>query len=245
MTAKILLLDTETSLMSVATFSLWDEAKSHNNILQDWYMICAAWKWLGQKKVYAVAVTEPMQDKEVVQALRDAIAEADIVIHHNGDAFDLKKLNARMILHDIPPFPHPISIDTLKVARKEFKFTSNRLDYLGKALGCGGKITNKPGMWMEILKGDLSCIPLMLKYNKRDVTLLEEVYLKLRPYMRNHPDLNMFSRDASERFCSHCSSSNVQKRGYIRKKTGKYQRYQCQDCGAWSADGKAIKDENS
>lgn len=237
---KILLWDLETSYMALAGFSLWEEIRSHNNIIDDWFIICGAYKWLGERKVHTVAIEEPGNDKEVVQHMRDVIAEADVVIHHNGDAFDLKKLNARMIVHDIPPFPKPTTIDTLKVARKEFKFSSNRLDYLGKALGVGGKIENPPGMWMDVLKGDLTVIPKMLKYNKRDVTLLEEVYVKLRPYIRNHPNLNLFS-DSDIPVCPNCGSSHLHNRGFARSRRGVFQKKQCQDCGAWCQESKSIR----
>jgi len=237
---KILCWDLETSYMAMAGFSLWEEIKSHNNILEDWYIICGAYKWLGEKKVHAVAIEKAGDDKDVVQHMRDVIAEADIVIHHNGDAFDLKKLAARMIVHGIEPFPMPACIDTLKVAKKEFKFTSNRLDYLGKALGVGGKIENPPGMWLDVLKGDLTVIPKMIKYNKRDVTLLEEVYVKLRPYIRNHPNLNLYS-DSDTATCPNCGNHNLQNRGYARTRKGKYQRKQCQDCGAWCQESKSLQ----
>lgn len=236
---RILIYDIETSLMTVTSFSLYPNAIPHTGIIKDWYILCAAWKWLGEKKVHTAVITEVGDDKQVVQELRDAIAEADIIVHHNGDKFDIKKLKARMVFHGIEPFAMPACIDTLKVAKKEFNFTSNRLDYLGRALGCGGKIPNTSGMWDEIARDNISCLPKMVKYNKRDVTLLEEVYLKFRPYMTNHPNLNVFVKPSEEK-CPNCGSQNIQKRGFSRTRTTIRQRIQCQDCGAWGQSGKAI-----
>ena len=63
--------------------------------------------------------------------------EADVVIAHNGDKFDMRKANARFG-HYEPPMPVQ-QVDTLKVARKYFKFESNKLGDLGEHLGLGNK----------------------------------------------------------------------------------------------------------
>lgn len=267
---KALLWDIESSLMSTSTFSLWPKYIPYDAIIHDWHIICGAWKWLGKPRVYADAIsadeysealrefyTHQMSDskeappksilnidKEVTQKLRDVVAEADIVIHHNGDKFDLKKLNARCVYHGIEPFPKPKTVDTLKVAKREFAFTSNRLDYIGEYLGVGGKIHNEGNLWQKLINGSARqkelALRKMLKYNKRDVTLLEDVYLKMRPYIKNHPNMNLYT-DSLDIVCPNCSGSNLQKRGYHVTLRGKYQRYQCTDCGAWTKGGKSVE----
>ena len=235
---RILFLDIETSYISVVGFQLNMDYVSPSNILEDWRIICAAWKWQGQKKVHASWDIE--DDLQVCIDLRDAIAKADMVVHHNGDKFDMKKLNARLIKHGIDPFPTVVSVDTLKVARKEFKFTSNRLDYIGKYLGCGGKIVNEPGLWRKVYEGDEAALKRMVRYNKRDVTLLEEVYEIMRPYITNHPKLIPSTNEA--RRCQGCGSASINLRGYAIKRSGlKYQKYQCQSCGMWGQDKNCTK----
>lgn len=235
---KILLLDIETSLMSASTFHLYPKYIPHTAIIKDWHIICWAAKWLNSDTIYSGKCDKDFDDKKCTQKLRDMVAKADVVVGHNSDKFDLKKLNTRCIKHGINPFPKPVSIDTLKSARKEFGFTSNRLDYLGKYLGVGGKLETTPFLWDRVLAGDYKAVGEMLEYNKRDVTLLEDVYLKMRPYIRNHPNHNVW-RDL-DHCCPNCGSVDISKWGFYRTQAGRYQRYVCESCGAWSRGKKNL-----
>ena len=159
--SKILFWDIETSLSTVATFQLKTEYIPHTNILTDWYIICGAWKWLGEKEIHSIATnsqTNPpfdpislRDDIEVCKKLRSVLLEADVIVHHNGDAFDVKKLNSRLIKHGLQPLPKLTTIDTLKLARKFFYFMSNRLDALGRHFNLGRKEHVYSELWMDIL----------------------------------------------------------------------------------------------
>jgi len=121
-------------------------------------------------------------------------------------------------------------VDTLKEARRVASFTSNRLDYLGKFLGFGGKDKTSSGLWLRVLSGCTKSIKEMVKYNKRDVDLLEKVYLKLRPYIK-HPNVNRLGAA-----CPKCGSSDLQLRGFGATANGTIkQRAQCKSCGGWSS----------
>jgi DNA polymerase elongation subunit (family B) len=109
---KVLFLDIETSPIIATTFSLYPDSINHSNILQDWYIICACWKWSGNKKVESVSSLKPTEDFLVTKKLAEAIAQADIVIGHNHKKFDLKKLNSRVIFHSLPPVPSVPMVDT-------------------------------------------------------------------------------------------------------------------------------------
>lgn len=229
---KRLFLDIETSYSVVATFSLYPKAIPHSSILSDWHIICAAWKWEGDKDIHG-KLTYTKNDKQVVKALRKAILEADEIVYHNGKKFDYKKLNTRVLLNGLPPMSKPRETDTLIQCRKHFAFTSNRLDYVAKVLLDKGKLETKPGLWMEALQGNKQAIDQMFEYNKVDVEILEGVFQKLRP----HIDLGHNPSIDNGMVCIKCSSHNIQKRGYSLTKTGKYARLVCKDCGAWSQSG--------
>jgi len=235
---KILFYDIETSHINTLVFSLWPTSIPPASILADWHIICAAWKWQGKAKIHTAAVTDKNNDKLVTEKLSQAIHEADVIVAHNGDKFDIRKLRARMIYHDMKPISTPVSIDTLKSARKEFAFTSNRLDYIGQFLGVGKKIPTNHELWVQARVGNKKAIKAMLKYNKQDVTLLEAVYDKLRPYMQNHPNMNLFMGTAQN--CTNCGSSSLIKHGTRRTRVGLYQRYLCKDCGASCSSGKNL-----
>lgn len=240
---KTLILDIETSYNIVPTFSLWPKFISHDNIIQDWYIICAAWKWSGQKRVHG-AYTYDTNDYGVVKKLREAVIEADEIVYHNGDRFDFKKLNTRVILNGLNPMPKPKSIDTLKQAKKHFAFTSNRLDYIGRVLCDDKKLDTGKNLWFRVLQGEKKAVDEMYKYNKQDVLLLEKVWDKLRVHIDYgvNPNINELLGDKCTNI--QCGSSNLQSRGYRYTIAHKYRRYQCQDCHKWCSSSTPEKRHN-
>jgi hypothetical protein len=241
---KIMIWDIETSFMLVAVFGLKNDYINPDNIVKDWSILCGAWKWLGNDEVHTICVDplHPDDDMEVVEKLRAAVEEADIIVHHNGDRFDVKKLMARVIQYGLPPVPPLVTVDTLKEVRKVAGFTSNKLDYLGLSLDTGQKMETSKNLWLKILKGNLKvrtkALQEMLAYNIQDVHLLEKVYLRLRPYMKSHPNLGLFTPEVD--VCPSCGGTNLQKQGVRHTRTSIYQRFQCQDCGSWSKSSKAL-----
>lgn len=228
--------DIETSLMVVTAFQLKTEYIPHTAILQDWNILSAAWKYLGDKEVKAVSVGQDVtDDRHVCETLRKVIADADIIVHHNGDKFDLKKLNARLIYHDLLPLPPKATVDTLKEAKKVAYFTSNRLDYLGKALCGRGKVHTDPELWLNVLRGDMDALDEMVEYNKADVEVLELVYQKLRSYMPSHPHVGVLLGNDRKCSCPKCGSTELQKDGVRITAAGlKQQAYKCSNCGGYS-----------
>ena len=152
---------------------------------------------------------------------------------HNCDKFDIRKSNAKFIEYGFKPPATYKTVDTLKIARRYFRFDSNKLDSLGEYLGLGRKVkTGGFDLWDRCIQGEEKALRLMEKYNKKDVELLENVYLKLRPWMTNHPNLNLISETRHN--CPICESSKVQRRGFSYSRVNKYQRWQCLECGGWS-----------
>jgi len=239
---KILIWDIETAPMIVADFDLGkrDHRLNYENIIQDWYIICAAWKWLGEEEVHSVSVLDnkkkfkrdPSDDSHVCKELWKVIDESDLVVAHNGDGFDTKKLNARFFYHRMNP-PSPVrSVDTLKALKKSMKLSSNRLDYVAQHLGYEGKKDSR-GLWMRVIRGEAEAVQEMVEYNKQDVTELESIYNDLKPWIKGHPNLSQ-EGGCSSPSCPHCASESIQKRGTYKTNSGKFQRYQCTDCGTWS-----------
>lgn len=244
---KILLWDIETSHDIIAAFGLFHKQGIPTmNILQDWYMICGAWKWLGKKRVYATSILDDEEtfrkditnDYIVVKNLHAVLSEADVIVHHYGDQFDIKKFNTRCAFYGLPPVKPPIQVDTYKMAKRAFAFTSNRLDYIDKFFGGPGKVATPPGLWLKVLQGNKSAIRGMVTYNKGDVDVLERVYLKLRPFVDTKINYSIYNGFV----CPTCGSSNLHSEGTKSTKTRVYRQYQCQDCGKWSSE--TISDKN-
>lgn len=234
--AKILLFDIETAPLQGALWSLWKQTLGMNQIFEDWYMLTWAAKWLGEKRVMGDSLhfyDDMDNDRPIVESLHKLIDEADILVAHNGDRFDVKKINTRFLHHGLtPPSPYK-TVDTLKVAKNSFSFTSNRLDSLGQILGVGRKQeTGGMDLWMRCLNGDRRAFKDMFEYNKQDVRLLEEVYYKLRPWCHNHPNLGVYNEE-EEPQCPKCGSTHLHWRGHGYTQTQKYHKFQCQSCGGW------------
>jgi len=233
---KILLLDLETGFNILKLFSLYQPGKTipYSAIQQERYIICGSIKEFGKDTVwsYHVKPSDPTNDKSVVAMLIKALEDADAVIAHNGDEFDLKYINTRAVYHGLSPLPNIKQIDTLKLARKKFNFNSNRLDYLGQFLKVGKKINAPQSLWSDALTGSAEAIDKLLKYNVQDVRLLEEVYKKIAPFCEASLNHALFAEEG-EIVCPLCGSESYQKRGFVPSKTGLYQRYQCKECNHW------------
>lgn len=236
--AKILSFDIETAPLEGMMWGVWKQNIAMNQLKQDWSILTWAAKWLGEDQVMYDSVhyytDDPRDDHMVLQGLWDLLDEADIVVAHNGNRFDIPRVNTRFLLQDMPP-PSPYKkIDTCEVAKRNFAFTSNRLDNLGKFLGVGRKVdTGGFGLWTRCLAGDKEAFEKMLEYNVQDVQLLEDVYLAMRPYMPNHPNVGVHN-DEEIFQCPKCGGVHLVRRGFQTTNVGKYQRYQCTDCGGWS-----------
>lgn len=251
---NIITFDTETSHSVLAEFGLRRHGMtSHDNILQDWFMFCAAWKTLGQKKVHSVSLLDDPKafdqditnDRVVVEKLHEVLSSADMLVGHNIDNFDWKVFNTRCIYHGLPPVPKIRTADTYKIARRAFRFTSNRLDYIAKFLGVGAKVETEKGLWLKALAGDKKALKAMTKYCCGDVQVNEDVYLKLRPFDHMHPNLSTINdmEDTTPR-CTKCNSDKLQKRGYARTNAGVFHRYQCQNCTGWGRGRKNLANKS-
>ena len=242
---RVLILDIETSQIIAGVFRTGKQVVTHDNLHGMFSVYCAAWKWLGESKIYDVCVPKNnlLNDKRVIKKLKSLVEEADIIVGHNLDAFDLKKINSKCLLYEMGPIELGNTVDTLKVARKHFAMPNNKLDYLAGILGVGGKLDNTRGLWQRLLMGDATALVPMVKYNRQDVKIQEKVYKKMLPYITNHPNMNAFV-DSDSLVCTNCGSDHVIKRGFKYTRAGKYQRYQCNDCGAVMRDRRATKTYN-
>jgi DNA polymerase elongation subunit (family B) len=213
--------------------------------LQERKIISVSWKWLGSKKVESMSIPDfygykdttrvvnSLKNRKLIFKLHEVLSPADIIVAQNGDNFDIKMSNAEFIQYGLSPLPPYKTIDTLKIARAKFSFNSNKLDDLGKRLGLGEKVhTGGFGLWVGCLKGDKKSWDKMIEYNKQDVLLLEKIYLKFRPWMTNHPNMNVFDGIPG---CPVCKSTHVTKQGWGMTALGRRRQYQCQNCGKWSS----------
>lgn len=239
---KILVLDIETAPILSYVWKLFDNDVALNQIKSDWYVISWGAKWLDEppsKLMYKDQRHEKdiENDKALLKGIWELLNEADIVITQNGVSFDSKKLNARFVMNGMKP-PHDYKhIDTYRIAKKHFAFTSNKLEYMADKLNTKYKKLKHdkfPGfeLWKAVLAGDKQAWIEMERYNKHDVLSLEELYHKLIPW-DNSIDFNVYSDDHKTK-CT-CGSYDTIKKGFTYTKLAKYQQYHCRSCGKWSS----------
>jgi len=233
--ARVLILDIETAPIRAMVWRVWKENISIEQIKSDWFILCWSAKWLNDSVVIGERLTgkeaKKEDDSKIVKKLWHLFNEADIIIAHNGWSFDIPKVNTRFILNGLnPPSPYR-SIDTLKIAQKKFGFSHNKLDYLAKLFGLDRKLKTDFELWVKCLEGNEASLQYMLDYNKIDVVILEEVYLKLRGWTNSHPNMNMWQSEAG---CANCGSLNIVPNGFYTTQTGRFRSFRCTDCGAFS-----------
>jgi len=242
-TPKILLFDIETAPIIVYNWALFQETTHPKFIRRNWFVLCWSAKWLGEKKMHHSSLpdfrgykelpgkTEQTIDKKVMKGLWNLLDECDIAIAHNLKAFDRKKANTRFRIADMEPPSYYQLVDTLSVARSQFKFTSNKLEYLAKKLGVTEKMDSGGfELWIGCEDGDEKAWRKMQRYCDQDVRSLEEVYLKLRSYIPNHPygivTSNMAPCDNPK-----CKGKGTIKDGIRRRNDGIFQKLRCLGCG--------------
>lgn len=175
---KVLIYDIETSY-NIGKF--WRAGYNLNinpgDIIHERAIICISYKWLGEEQVYNLTWDKNQCDKFLLEQFIPILDEADMIVAHNGDRYDLKFIKTRALKHNLKMLINYKQFDTLKVAKAKFMFNSNKLDYISKFLGAEGKISTEMKLWDDIiLRKCPKALIKMLDYCDEDVRQLEVVY---------------------------------------------------------------------
>lgn len=201
----------------------------YDNIIKERSIICIAYKW-ENSKTQCLTWDKHQSDRKIVEKFSKIIEEADEVVAHNGDNFDIKWLRTRCIKYGVSLNPNIITLDTLKIARSKFKFNSNRLDYIAQYLGVGKKIDNGGiNLWKDIvLHKNNKSLKKLIVYCKNDVLILERIWDKLNKYVSHKTDIGGRGN------CPECGGDNLVIRGRSISASAKLKyRLQCKNCGKY------------
>jgi len=237
---KIGLIDIETAPIEGNVWGLFDQNVGINQINAEWSILSYTYKDLGaprSKLVYSDTRGNPRDDGPLCGELWDILNDVDFLIAQNGKRFDMRKIKARLIMHGYtPPAPTKV-IDTMLMARQVASFTSNKLEWLSTYLSSVEKSKHKdfPGfeLWKECLADNPKAWASMRKYNIVDVLSMEDVYMRLRPWVNDHPNVANWTEDETLR-CPVCGGHHLVEKGYAYTNVSQYLRYQCNTCFAWS-----------
>lgn len=206
-------------------------------------IICAGWKHYGHKQVNCINAWDFFRwkkdvndDYSVCKEIYKVLEHADAVVTHNGKRFDWKFLQTRLLYHGFRPLSNIHHIDTVQIARSNLLSFNNRLGTLGKFLVNDTKLENGGwDLWVNVHNRDKKAMRLMTDYCKQDVILLEKIFERLIPLIKNMPNQNLFRSEKQMRegteVCPNCGNERLILNGWRVTKTQKYKRLRCPNCG--------------
>lgn len=233
---RILAIDIESTPNLADVWSLWNQNVSLNQLRQSSELLCFACKWVGNEDMLFYSQWSDGKD-EMIRAAYQLLDTADAVLHYNGRHFDIPYLNKEFLLAGLtPPSPYR-QIDLYSTVKKRFRFPSNKLDYVAKAMGFEGKVSHEGHeLWVKVMAGNEDARTRMQEYNEQDVRLLEQMYRRLLPWIPGHPNRMLMMQGG----CTACGSGNIIDRGSTYTGVSEYRTWQCLDCGKWMSETKRI-----
>ena len=232
---NILLFDIETLRMTGRFWHMGKQRINPEQIDKNWSISCWAAKFLCSNKIMGEVVTPDeaieRSDASIIKGIWKLMDKADIIIAHNAERFDIRRLNWRFLQNGlIKPSPYSV-VDTLKHSRKLFASSSHTLDFLNKQRGLATKMETDISLWRKSEDGDSQALRYTLKYCKQDIQCLEDRYLDIRGWITNHPNCGNFI-SGNDIVCPACASTNL---GYTttdyKTPAGSFTGRRCLDCG--------------
>ena len=242
---RLLFIDIETSPILNLSFRVWKANIRPEQILSDWYCISWSAKWAGESEMINGVLTPEEalneDDSRIMIDLWNVLNSADTVVSHNGISFDHKRINTRFIMNGLPPTRPVRIIDTLKVVKDNFAFTSNKLDAILVKFGLDKKLDTDFNLWRDCVHGNPEALTRMSEYNDWDVISLERAFQRLRPWIKNFPNYVLYNDVDDANVCPTCGGKHLIEDGIYTTVNNKYVLYRCTDCGCISRNRKAEK----
>jgi hypothetical protein len=229
---KRLFFDIETSPNIVYSWRIgYNLNITPENIIDERKIICISYKWESEEVIHTLTWDKNQCDKKMLTKFISVANQADELIAHNGDRFDIKWVRTRCIYHRIPMFPNYKTLDTLKKAKSGFNFNSNKLDYIAQYLGVGAKVKHSGfDMWKGVMQNDKTALSEMVHYCEGDIIVLEDVFLTMQSYIKQNTHAGVLNNNLKYS-CPCCSSeqitllkNNVTAMGTIKR------LIECNDC---------------
>lgn len=229
---KLLYLDIETTPLKGTFWNLWPKYIPLNQMQEPTYILCWGAQWHGDREVIFSSVKGDGREN-MIRRMHALLEQADAVCHYNGKAFDMKHLNREFALYGLNPPSHYSQVDLLSEVKKNFKLPSNKLDYVCRYFGLGGKVKHAGiELWYGCMEGNERDWKIMERYNKQDVKLLPKLYRFMRPWIKDHPNVALYIKDPTKPTCPKCASTKLHKKGTQHNtKKASYDRYTCLSCG--------------
>lgn len=205
---------------------------SEANIVTERSIICIAYQWEHEEEPKYLSVSRVGNDKTILTKFLEIAEQADELVAHNGDRFDLKWFRARCLYHGIVALPLAKTVDTLQIVRRTCKFNNAKMGYLAELLGIDHQ-KGSPGysLWKKALLGnDSKAVQEIAEYCAQDVKVLKALYdriVRLFP-----PKTHAGVMAGLEKWtCPRCGSVHVGKSKTRTTTAGTVQhQMKCKDC---------------
>ena len=109
-------------------------------IVEERKIICIGWKWEWEKRASVIGWDANQNDEAMIRKFMKIAEEADELVAHFGDSFDMPWFRGRALILGLNPTPLFKTVDTKDLAKKVARFNSNKLDDLGELLGSGENV---------------------------------------------------------------------------------------------------------
>lgn len=230
---RILNLDIESAPALVYVWDLRTRYVTPEKILSPRKMLCFAGKWVGEDDVFFFSTWDDGEEAMLAQ-IWDLLNQADAVLHYNGKRFDIPYIQTAFAQAEMPP-PSPYAqIDLYRAVVKQFRFMSNSLDSVSKALGTAHKLSHEGfSLWAKVMAGDEQAQRKMEEYNCGDLFANEDLYQRILPWIPAHPSYAVIDGERDGLRCPQCGSTSVQPSGRAYTALSTYPRYSCLDCQTW------------
>ena len=239
---KILALDLENSPNIAHVWGLWQQNVSLNQLMASAEVICFGARWLHEDKVEFRSTFHDGK-QAMLQRAWDLLNEADAVMGWNSKGFDMKHLNREFIEAGMNPPSPVIDLDLMLTVKANFRFPSNKLDYVAQQLGLGAKVQHEGHtLWVKCMAGDPEAWEKMKEYQIQDVDLLIPLYQRLLPWIKGHPNYGLYSGESE--CCPNCGSTNLKQHDTTKTGAGTFPKYLCGNCGKWSRSYKRASTTN-
>lgn len=240
--ARLLSIDIETLPMKFYAFSPWNQNMGAHMMIEDWSLLSFSAKWVGDDKIISSVLTPAevaiRDDRRLAEIIWGLLDRAFVTITHNGKRFDIKKINTRFWKHKLhKPRSYKV-IDTLVAAKQVFGLTYNSMDFIAEFVERDRKLDHNKGLWIRADHGDPAALREMLEYNDQDVRTQEQIYMEMREWIPNHPNLTIYN---GEQGCPVCLGRSYHKIGYHYTNKKKYTEFRCDHCHSTWHGTKAVK----
>lgn len=202
------------------------------------YVLAIGYKFVGEPDNKTVVLSidqfpryekDRTDDRPILKAFEPVYKSADAILHFNGIRYDEPFVNTRRLVHGMDPLPRKPRIDLLYTAKSTLRIRSKSLDRVAKLLQTKNQKSPVTGRhWVRAMSGYKESLQYISRHCRADVLVLEEVYLRLRGRVYNHPRVS--TDIAACRFCG----GRVIRRGYaLTALKNRPVRVQCVSCRSW------------